>query len=224
VARLLERQHGSADLGNRADPVEELVWIPLTRQTHHQNAVRCWQRIVAVGGPRALLEMPEHELVRLIEDGGFARQKARWIKGSLAMLADRLDGLDLGLAAGWSDAEVERMLLRLPGIAIKSARCVMMYSLGRQVLPVDTHLRRLAERLGWVRPGLGERRIHDALAEVVLPELRYGLHVNAVWHGRTICRAIDPRCEACVLLTHCAEGLECTSGPSRTATLGRPPA
>jgi endonuclease III len=206
VARLLERQHGSADLGNRADPVEELVWIPLTRQTHRSNALRCWQRIVAAGGPAALLGMPEERLASLIADGGFARQKARWIKGSLVMIVERFGALDLSGTAGWSDAEVEATLVTLPGIAIKSARCVMMYSLGRRVLPVDTHLRRLAERLGWVCSGLSERRIHDQLAELVRPELRYGLHVNAVWHGRSVCRALDPRCEACVLLTRCRAG------------------
>lgn len=207
VAAALEQAHGSTDLGNKTDPIEELVWIPLTRQTHRQNSVRSWQRIVDLGGPQALLDITEEDLAALLKDAGFSRQKARWIKRSLEMIVERFGSLSLDETAGWPDAEVEAFLTTLPGIAVKSARCVMMYSLGRQVLPVDTHLRRLTERLGWVEPGLSERRIHATLEDVVPAELRYGLHVNAIWHGRQVCRALRPRCGECVVRWGCAYGV-----------------
>jgi len=207
VATLLEAEHRSADLGNRPDPVEELVWIPLTRQTHRQNATRSWQRVLDLGGPEALLEMPEGELAALLADAGFSRQKARWIKRSLELVRERFGALSLAETTSWSDAEVEAFLTTLPGIAVTSAKCVMMYSLGRQVLPVDTHLRRLSERVGWVPEGLSERRIHAALEALVPAELRLGLHVNAIWHGRSVCRAIRPRCEVCELRRGCQRGV-----------------
>ena len=97
------------------------------------------------------------------------------------------------------------VLTTLPGIAIKSAKCVMMYSLDRQVLPVDTHLRRLGERLGWVRSGLSERRIHQEMESIVPADQRYSLHVNAIWHGRAVCRALRPRCDACVIAEFCSK-------------------
>jgi endonuclease III len=195
--------HHTADLGNLPDPIEELVWIPLTRQTHRQNALRSWQRIIALGGPAALLEIPEEQLADLLKDAGFSRQKARWIKLSLAMVVERFGCLSLAATDDWQDQEVEVFLTTLPGIAIKSAKCVMMYSLGRKVLPVDTHLRRLCERLGWVAPGLSEKRIHRELEAIVPPDLRHSLHVNAIWHGRETCRALKPRCEACVIRSDC---------------------
>ena len=207
VAAALALEHGTADLGNRADPVEELVWIPLTRQTHRQNSLRCWQRIVDLGGPAALLEIREEELAVLLKDGGFSRQKARWVKQSLAMIVERFGRLSLEATASWSDEEVEGFLVTLPGIKLKSARCVMMYSLGRQVLPVDTHLRRLAERLGWVAQGLSEKRVHQELEAMVPGELRHALHVNAIWHGRQVCRALRPRCGECVVRASCAHGV-----------------
>ena len=208
LIRLLEVQHQSADLGNLPNPIDELVWIPLTRQTHRQNAVRCWQRIQERGGPQALLGMPEEGLAVLLKDGGFSRQKARWIKGALAQVMARFGRLSLGDAAGWSDQEVEAFLVTLPGISIKSAKCVMMYSLGRLVLPVDTHLRRLAERLGWTPRGLSERRIHETLEAMVPPEARVTLHVNAIWHGRGVCKAIRPRCDECVIQWACRYGVK----------------
>ncbi len=207
VIRLLEEQHRSADLGNLSDPIEELVWIPLTRQTHRQNSLRSWKRIQELGGPRALLSLPEEDLVALLKDAGFSRQKAHWIKGALAQVVERFGELNMEKTASWSDEEVESFLISLPGINIKSAKCVMMYSLGRKVLPVDTHLRRLAGRLGWLPSGLSERRIHHALESMVPPDARMSLHVNAIWHGRVVCRAIRPRCGECVVQWACAYGI-----------------
>ncbi|MCU0293756.1 MAG: hypothetical protein MUF10_17525 [Thermoanaerobaculaceae bacterium] len=207
VAAALEDVHGTKDLGNKADPVEELVFIPLTRQTHRANSLRSWAAIEALGGPSALLAMPEDELAALLKDGGFSRQKAGWIKRSLAIIVERFGRLSLEDARGWSDTEVEAFLCTLPGIKVKSARCVMMYAMGRQVLPVDTHLRRLVERLGWVPAGLSEQRIHAELDRLVAPELRHSLHVNAIWHGRAVCRAIRPRCRECVVQRSCVYGM-----------------
>lgn len=207
VVTMLEREHGSADLGNRSDPIEELVWISLTRQTHRQNSMRSWQRIVDLGGPEALLEISEEDLAALLKDAGFSRQKARWIKASLAMVVERFGSLDLEETASWSDDEVQAFLTDLPGIAVKSAKCVMMYSMDRLVLPVDTHLRRLAERLGWVPEGLTGRRIHSELEALVEPGLRHSLHINAIWHGRQVCRALRPCCEGCVLREGCQRGV-----------------
>jgi endonuclease III len=203
VVGRLAAAHGSADLGNRQDPIEELVWICLTRQTHYQNSLRSWQRIVELGGPAALLEIPEEQLAELIKDAGFSHQKARWIKSSLAMIVELFGSLSLADTIGWSDDETEAYLASLPGLSIKSAKCVMMYSLGRQVLPVDTHLRRLAERLGWVAAGLSEPRIHHELESLIPPDERHSLHVNAIWHGRSICRALRPRCCDCVIKDDC---------------------
>jgi endonuclease III len=208
VVAMLEKEHGSADLGNRSDPIEELVWIPLTRQTHRQNSIRSWQRIVDLGGPVTLLEISEEKLAALLKDAGFSRQKARWIKTSLTIVVERFGSLDLGETVSWTDDEVQAFLVSLPGIAVKSAKCVMMYSMVRRVLPVDTHLRRLAERLGWVPEGLTERRIHSELEALVESELRYSLHVNAIWHGREVCRALRPRCDACVLREGCQRGVK----------------
>jgi endonuclease III len=205
VVDTLADTHHTADLGNLPDPIEELVWIPLTRQTHRQNAQRSWQRIIALGGPAALLEIPEEQLADLLKDAGFSRQKARWIKRSLAMVVERFGCLSLAATSDWQDQEVESFLTTLPGIAIKSAKCVMMYSLDRDVLPVDTHLRRLSERLGWVKTGLSEKRIHHELEKIVPPDQRHSLHVNAIWHGRATCRAIKPKCEACVIASDCSK-------------------
>ena len=60
---------------------------------------------------------------------------------------------------------------------------------------------------GWVPCGLSERRIHDQLEEIVPPELRLGLHINMIWHGQSVCRALRPQCLLCTLERGCATGV-----------------
>ncbi len=206
IANLLNAEYQGRDLGNKPDPIDELVYISLTRQTHRQNAVRSWEAVVTTGGPRALLDIPLRRLTRLLRPSGFASQKARWIKQSLRKIVKTMGELSLKAAEAWDNQRLERFLRSLPGISIKSAKCIMMYSMGRQVLPVDVHLRRLVTRIGLVPAGLSERLIHTELERIVPLDLRYGLHVNAIWHGRAICTAFDPRCHECVLRAHCRTG------------------
>lgn len=210
ATQALRATYRTASLGNLPDPVEELVYISLTRQTHHWNAGRSWELVLEAGGPAGLRCMRRDRLVRLLHPAGFARQKAAWIKGALKRIEERFGELTLEPASAWPGEDLESFLTSLPGISIKSAKCVMMYSMGRQVLPVDTHLRRLATRLGWVPEGLSEKRIHAALEAIVAPEDRYDLHVNAVWHGRKVCTARHPRCRECPLQSCCATAFAST--------------
>lgn len=203
VARSLRAAYGDADLGNLADPIDELVFISLSRQTHAVNARRSWEAVCGAGGPRGLLHMPVVEVQHIIGAGGLSRQKAAWISASLNMIERRFGRLSLDETASWSDAELEGFLRSLPGLGIKSAKCIMLYSMSRQVLPVDVHVRRVATRLGLVAGGISDVRSHELLEDLVSPPLRYAFHVNAIWHGRQICRARTARCGVCVIATDC---------------------
>lgn len=209
VAEIAARLHAAyleRDLGNLPDPVEELVYICLTRQTHRWNALRSWERLQAAGGPSALQSMAEDDVTDLVRDAGLSRQKARWIRGSLRLISERFGELSLATTADWPDDDLQGFLASMPGIGIKTAKCIMLYSMGRQVLPVDTHVRRVSERIGLVPPGMTERKIHSALEAAVPPMDRYGYHVNCVWHGRKVCTALRPRCNECPLVDLCDHG------------------
>ena len=203
ICRALHRRYKEADLGNPSDPIDELIYISLTRQTHSQNAHRSWNAIIAAGGAQAIITMPEHHLVGIIKSGGLARQKARWIKQSLSLVIDKMGTLSLAKTAFWSDDDLERFLISLPGVSIKTAKCIMLYGMGRKVLPVDTHLRRIALRMGLITEAHSEKQIHRSLENLVPPELRYSFHVNAVWHGRQVCTARNPDCPVCMVRQHC---------------------
>jgi endonuclease III len=139
----------------------------------------------------------------LINDAGLSRQKAPRIRAVLDTVARDFGSLSLEGLRVRSDADVEAYLTGLPGVGTKTAKCIMMYSLHRLVLPVDTHVWRLGRRLRLVAPELSYEKAQTALEQAVRPEDRFSFHVNGVAHGRAVCRAIRPRCEQCVLRARC---------------------
>jgi hypothetical protein len=88
------------------------------------------------------------------------------------------------------------------GVSDKVARCVMMYTMEFEVLPVDAHVHRVARRLGWTNQERPEHS-HEELEALVPPNLRYTFHVDCVAHGRELCRPIHPRCSPCALKLQC---------------------
>jgi endonuclease III len=91
----------------------------------------------------------------------------------------------------------------LPGVGVKTARCVMLYSLDRKVFPVDTHSIRLFENLGIISSPLRFEYAQDPLQQLVPLDLRYSLHVNAVAHGRETCVPRAPKCDVCPIADLC---------------------
>jgi endonuclease III len=105
-----------------------------------------------------------------------------------------------------SDEDADAYLRSLPGVGPKTAACVLLFSLGRQAFPIDTHVHRVAGRLGLVRPQATPEVAHRELAPAVPPDIRYSFHLGLIRHGREICRPRMPRCSSCPLFDLCASG------------------
>jgi endonuclease III len=205
AATLLHRQYGSPRHGNKDDPLDELVFILLSQMTTHHSFNRVFARLKQRAPTwTEVLAMPIHRLRALIKDAGLSNQKAPRIKAVLARVRKDFGTLTLDGLRTMSDAEATAYLTSLPGVGIKTAKCILMYSLGRAVLPVDTHVWRVARRLGVLDESVAYSRVHAVLEEVVAPVDRYSFHVNAVAHGRAKCLARFPRCDRCCLSRSCA--------------------
>ena len=98
------------------------------------------------------------------------------------------------------------------GVGPKTANCVLLFSFGMSVFPVDTHIHRLAIRLGLIPPKATAEQAHDLLTPAIAPQDRYPLHVLLIAHGRAICKPARPRCVECVLLDLCPTGLARVKG------------
>ena len=105
-------------------------------------------------------------------------------------------------------------LRNFPGVGPKTACCTLLFAFGKALFPVDTHIHRIARRLGLVGPGASAEQTRDALTPRIDAKDRYETHVLLIEHGRKTCRAINPRCGDCVLLRTCPDGRQRTKRQS----------
>jgi endonuclease-3 len=111
---------------------------------------------------------------------------------------------DLGFLAEWPLEEARGWLTSLTGIGRKTAAIILLFNFGRPQLPVDTHVHRVASRLGMLPPRTPLVKAHDLLEAVLAPEEMYPFHVELIRHGRDTCRAPRPICGLCPLTDVCA--------------------
>ena len=190
-------------VNNKIDPLDELVFIILSQMTTGPSYERVYDRLkAAMPHWRSLTETSVADLTSLIADAGFAGQRAVRLRQIADRLVDDFGEVSLTALSYSDDDAAQQYLTSLPGVGVKTAKCVMMYSLGRRVLPVDTHTARVAVRLGLVATGSAASLDRD-LSVVIPPPLCFDFHVNAIAHGRAVCRAVRPRCDDCVLSSLC---------------------
>jgi len=152
----------------------------------------------------ALAGADPFDLAEAIRPGGLANIKAPRLLAILREIGEReSSSLDLSWMRGATSAKVRDYLTSLPGVGPKTAACVLAFSLRRAALPVDTHVFRVARRLGFLDQRTDAARAHAVMEAAVPPQLRVRMHVGLIRLGREICRAGRPRCEVCPLRDLC---------------------
>ncbi|MHB8629395.1 MAG: endonuclease III domain-containing protein [Aggregatilineales bacterium] len=146
------------------------------------------------------------ELGSIIRYAGLSDKKSLQINRIAKRLKDKFGRVTLQPLNKMSDEEAEEFLLSLPGIGIKSARCILMYSLDRKVFPADNHCLRIAQRLGWIPKATFTKGSANTLQDGIQPLLRRTLHVGMVLLGRSYCFPKNPKCESCPILEYCPTG------------------
>jgi endonuclease-3 len=206
IGARLASHYGSRHWQSSGDPVDELVGTILSQHTSDTNTARAfaslrrrfptWQDVI---------EAPVGTIVDAIRSGGLANLKAPRIQAVLAAIKERYGSFDLTRLASLSVPDARAELVALKGVGPKTASCVLLFSLGLPALPVDTHVHRVARRLGLIRSTETADAAHDIL-ERDLGENRdgvYAFHLNMIAHGRTVCLARRPCCERCTLTECC---------------------
>jgi endonuclease-3 len=149
------------------------------------------------------------EVEDAIRPGGLAPTKAARIGRILDAVADGDDPVANDSLAWLADAPLEEArdyLCALPGVGRKTAACVLLFSYGRDEVPVDTHVFRVGTRLGLFRLGASFDEAHDEMLRLCPPGDAYEVHMLLIRHGRRICTARSPRCAECPLRRMCPEG------------------
>jgi len=180
--------------------IDELVATVLSQHTSDVNSDRAFAQLKArFPSWEQIADAPVDEVAEAIRCGGIANQKARRIQQILTAIEEREGGIDLGRLNELDDAAAEAYLRSLPGVGPKTAACVLVFAMGRPAFPVDTHVHRVARRLGWIPENSTADQAHEILAPRVPPAIRYDLHLAMITHGRKVCRAARPSCGSCVL-------------------------
>ncbi|HEY3297969.1 MAG TPA: endonuclease III [Armatimonadota bacterium] len=207
VCELLESAYGSPNCKPRYRPLDELVLTILSQSTTAANYTRAFEGLRArFANWDDVRRADTAEIEDSIRSGGLAHTKAIRIRQVLEELYSARGDLSLDFLFDMSDIDAREFLMRFEGVGIKTASCVLLFSMNRPVLPVDTHVHRITRRLGLIGRSVNAEEAHFALQKMIPDEMVYSFHVNLVTHGRRICKAQNPKCDDCVLLEWCAWG------------------
>jgi endonuclease-3 len=182
--------YGDRSPSHRLAPVDELVLTILSQNTSDINSRRAYKSLMdAFGGWDRVSRAPGARIAEAIRAGGLSEVKSRYIQGALRSLEKEAGGYDLRFLKGMELVAARAWLMRLPGVGMKTASCVLLFSLDMPAFPVDTHVLRVAVRLG--------------LERIVRPADIYRCHVLMIEHGRKTCRARRPLCVSCAMARIC---------------------
>ena len=201
---LLGKEYGPFEWEPRYDPASELVYTILSQHTSDVNSGRAFENLMSeFGSLEAIAGAQVQQIENAIRTAGLFRVKAPRIKGVLNEVYDELGSFDLSFLREMPLDEAKSWLKRLNGVGPKTAAIILCFSLGMPAMPVDTHIFRVAKRLGFIGPKVTADQAHDILEPVVPPGDVFAFHLYLINHGRQVCKALRPLCDRCVLAWGC---------------------
>jgi len=204
IDRLLANKYGKKVFKGGTDPLTELVRTILSQNTNDTNRDRAFESMkTAFPTWENLAAASVTKIAASIKIAGLATIRAARIMKLLKVIYKTQKKYDLGFLADWPDNDIKQYLMQLDGIGPKTTACVMAFSLGRNVMPVDTHVYRVSQRLGIIPPKTSVAAAHEYFAGFSEGLSLYQFHLNLIAHGRQICHARKPACAECVLRGEC---------------------
>ena len=204
IIELLEREYGKLEWHPDGKPLAGLVRTILSQNTSDTNSRRAFDMLMfTFGSWEAIASAPVEHIAYAIRVGGLSKVKAVRIKEILNQIKREQDCISLDFLNSMDASEAKEYLMRLPGVGEKTANCVLLFSLGKPCLPVDTHVFRVAKRLGLIDARTSIKEAHRLLQQQVPPSGVYQFHIHMIEHGRKICHARNPECGRCILRNDC---------------------
>ena len=204
VLETLTAEYGPFDHTPRYDPIAEVVFTILSQHTSDLNSERAFNNLMEhFGSFDAVAHGDVTVISQKVSIGGLARVKAPRIKEVLNLILEKRGSLDLYFLKGMPLDEAKDWLKSLPGIGPKTAAVILCFSLGMPAMAVDTHVYRVAKRLGLIGQKADFDQAHDILERTVRPDEVFDFHMGLITHGRRVCKAQRPLCEVCPLADGC---------------------
>jgi endonuclease-3 len=205
--QVLRERYGERPAKRFGDGVSVLVGTILSQNTSNANSSAGYRQLRRrFASWDEVADAPTEEVERHIRVSGLSNIKAPRIQTILRAIRTERGRINLQFLADEPLPDAVRYLLKFPGVGMKTASCVLLFAFGRGVFPVDTHIHRIARRLGWVSDRASADDVQNAIEPLTPEPDRYALHVLLIDHGRATCRAISPKCGECALRRRCDTG------------------
>lgn len=204
VLKRLEAAYGQPSPRRQMNPLDELVLTMLSQNTSDMNSHRAFQSLKRVF-PKwdRVLRADQKKLAETIRVAGLSEIRAARIQKVLKEIKSRFGSLNLASLSSMNSTEAYEFLKSLTGVGPKTAACVMLFSLSKPFMPVDTHIHRVSLRLGLIEKKTTTEAAQQFFMNSVPGSKLYSFHIDMIRHGRAICRARTPLCPRCVLNSRC---------------------
>ncbi|WP_420150126.1 endonuclease III domain-containing protein [Spirosoma sp.] len=202
----LNEYYGIQDVYGRADPMHELIGTILSHRTTHANEVTAY-RTMRERFPtwEQVRDAPLEELIDAIKTANYPEVKAPYIQNLLRHLFQETGAANIDFLADMDTEEAMKWLTDLPGIGLKTATLLLLFNFQKPVLPVDTHVHRVTQRVGAIGPKVSAEKAHTLLLSYLPKEAKvlFNFHKHFYWHGQRVCSWYSPQCGECVLRSMC---------------------
>lgn len=186
------------------DVFKSLIRTILSQNTNWRNEETAYRRLEESVGvtPRNLSRASQSDIANAIRPAGMYNQRSRTIKQVSEKVLELYDG-DLSEVVAKPYPEAREALMSLPGVGEKTADVVLLFNAGKDVLPVDRHIARIAKRLELVPSNAGYDTIRLTFEDATTPNKFLDTHIKLIQFGRDVCRALNPKCHECPLNDVC---------------------
>jgi endonuclease-3 len=202
----LQELYGEQDLYNRRDAMRELISTMLSHRTTHADEEKAYRLMhERFGSWEGIRDAPLPDLIDAIASSRFPEAKAVNIKKVVARILEERGEANIDFLHHLSLEEAMKWLLSLPGVGLKTATLVLLFNFYKPVLPVDTHVHRVTQRIGVIGPKTSAEKAHDILLDMLPKDAKvlFNFHKHFFWHGQKICVFSVPRCKQCPLTDIC---------------------
>jgi len=206
ITLLLEKQYGVPRKKGSGDLLDILIETILSQNTNDRNRDEAFRRLTT-RFPRweDILKTKTKSIVSAIRPGGLAERKARRIREILNWIKEREGRLSLSFLKTMGSEEIEKTMGALKGVGPKTVHCLLLFGLGRDAFPVDTHILRIGKRLGFIPEGMNAEKAHTWMDPLISKGKSLSLHLNLIQFGRSVCKAKNPQCGVCFLTNECIQ-------------------
>jgi endonuclease-3 len=185
------------------DPIDMLIGTILSQNTNDKNSYRAYQNLKQKYKTwDEVAKLSPSRIERIIKVAGLGKQKSKAINNVLKGLKKRNSEIKLTFSAKQDDKNVIDELIKFDGVGVKTASCVLLFSMNRNVCPVDTHVHRTLNRIGLVNTKTPDKTFNEIFGQIP-DDAAHSFHTNLIRLGREICKPTKPNCTICPLEKCC---------------------